>query len=311
MRLNRLVTLMAGGLLATAFALPASAQRQPATSALSCANGVGSPSSPDRAKALQVVGLTSDNRLVCFVETDPSAARVIGSISGLSTDSSLVGIDYRVQNGLLYGVGNAGGLYTLDVSNASAIKIGQIGAVGPGAGTNLVGNSFGVDFNPAANALRIVSDTGQNLRIGFAATPPATNVDATLNNGVPPTPATVTGVTAAAYTNNDLALPTATTLFVINSTTDVVAIQSPANSGIVVNTGNLGVNASAVAGFDIHSTLRGETAVAVNNRALASLVVDGIAGLYDIDLLTGTATFRGKFAPGVSITDIAIPLNQL
>ena len=32
----------------------------------------------------------------------------------------------------------------------------------------LEGENFGVDFNPAANALRIVSDTGQNLRQPFA-----------------------------------------------------------------------------------------------------------------------------------------------
>jgi hypothetical protein len=35
----------------------------------------------------------------------------------------------------------------------------------------LMGNAFGVDFNPAANRLRVVSDLGQNLsRVRFGVT---------------------------------------------------------------------------------------------------------------------------------------------
>jgi Domain of unknown function (DUF4394) len=53
---------------------------------------------------LRVVGLTSDQRLVCFNEYFPRNASTIGSVSGLSGgDTSLVGIDYRVQDGKLYG----------------------------------------------------------------------------------------------------------------------------------------------------------------------------------------------------------------
>ena len=69
----------------------------------------------DRARAnLRVIGLTDDNRLV--VQSDvPERARQIGYISGLTNaDTALVGIDFRVQDGKLYGVGNGGGVYTLD-----------------------------------------------------------------------------------------------------------------------------------------------------------------------------------------------------
>lgn len=105
---------------------------------------------------LEAVGLTDDQRLVCFKADAPKFLRTIGSVSGLSGDAKLIGIDYRPMNGALYGLGDAGGVYTIDPSNAAATFLFTV---------VLDGKSFGVDFNPAADRLRIVSDTGQNLRI--------------------------------------------------------------------------------------------------------------------------------------------------
>ena len=48
--------------------------------------------------------------------------------------------------------------------------------------------------------------------------------------------------------------------------------------------------------------------MAVANRGFASLVVDGAAGFYGIDLLTGKATRIG--ALGDTVIDIALPLDQ-
>ena len=60
-------------------------------------------------KGLRVIGLTSDQRLVSFNSNAPKLTfKSIGTIAGLSGDTGLVGIDYRVQDGLLYGVGDAG-----------------------------------------------------------------------------------------------------------------------------------------------------------------------------------------------------------
>ena len=100
----------------------------------------------------------------------------IGSVSGLKApDDALVGMDFRVQDGQLYGVGNGGGIYTLDTHTAVATLVSPLTV-------SLDGYFFGVDFNPAANALRIISNTGQNLRHPFAG-PLAgqTQTDATLN----------------------------------------------------------------------------------------------------------------------------------
>ena len=116
-----------------------------------------------------------------FRECNPRRLDEIGSVSGLKApDYALVGIDFRVQDGQLYGVGNGGGIYTLDTHTAEATLVSPLTVA-------LDGDFFGVDFNPAANALRIISNTGQNLRHPFAG-PLAgqTQTDATLNYPGPP-----------------------------------------------------------------------------------------------------------------------------
>jgi hypothetical protein len=89
----------------------------PAAADLFCGNR------PDliRGPRLTIIGLTADQRLVSFRECNPGRLREIGSVSGLQApDTKLVGIDFRVQDGLLYGVGNGGGIYTLDTHTAVA-----------------------------------------------------------------------------------------------------------------------------------------------------------------------------------------------
>lgn len=257
--------------------------------------------------SLNVIGLTADGQLVCFKDKQPAAAKTIGTLGGYTGgDSRLVGIDFRPQDGALYGVGDAGGLYRVDTATAALTSIGQLSVL-PDAGA-----TFGVDFNPAANALRIVSSAGQNLRQSFAnlgsANPlAATALDSMLGYTANATPGpTALGVLGAAYTNNDLSgTTTATTLFVLDSNLDQISLQSPANSGFLVATGKIGANASE-GDLDVYSVLRGNVTVA--QRALAALVIGGSAGLYDIDLLTGAASSRGSF--NTQVIDIAIPINQ-
>lgn len=253
-------------------------------------------------KGLHAVGLVDGTTLVGFDTGDAGATYEIGDVD-LDRDAYLVGIDYRVQDGGLYGVGNLGGLYLIDDDDADAEKIGELT-------TPLVGVDFAVDFNPAANALRILSDTGQNLRQPFAATPlAATAVDGPLTNpAVAPATGTVPalGVTGAAYTNNDLDAVTATTLFDLDTVLDRVALQSPANAGTLAPTGSLPADIGPDAGFDIHSSLT--DGVTDGNAAFAAVEVDGERRLWSVDLLTGGAYDLGAF--GDDVTDLAIQLDQ-
>lgn len=265
--------------------------------------GAGLPkASGDR---LVAVGLTGDQRLVRFRVDRPGSVLPLGRVSGLKGDTALVGIDYRVQNNKLYGVGDKGGVYTIREIGAKATKVSQLTVA-------LQGSSFGVDFNPAANRLRVLSDTGQNLRHNLddpAGAPAAgtTAVDGTLTNPpVPPatTGATATGVTGAAYTNNDLDATTATTLFDLDTAQDQISIQSPANAGNLAPAGKTGVDAPLGSGFDIYSSYG--SANAGTNTGYA---VTGSRAL-KINLLTGKASSTGSFPQGRHVVDLAIPLRQ-
>ncbi|NGO47397.1 DUF4394 domain-containing protein [Streptomyces ureilyticus] len=255
---------------------------------------------------LSAIGITDNQRLVKFRVDQPNRTLPLGKVNGLKGDSKLIGIDYRVQNGKLYGVGDRGGIYTIREIGAKATKVSQL-SVAP------QGNSFGVDFNPAANRLRVISDTGQNLRHNIddpAGAPAAgtTAVDGTLTNPpVPPatTGATAQGVTGAAYTNNDLAAATATTLFDVDTALDQVSLQSPANAGNLAPTGKLGVDAGPSAGFDIYTSTRSGS-----NTAYAVLRVDGKQRLYRADLLNGSVARTGTFDGGRAVVDLALPLRQ-
>jgi len=259
--------------------------------------------------ALRVIGLTDDQRLISFNTAAPRlTTREIGVIAGLAAaDTQIVGIDFRIQDGLLYGVGNGGGVYTIDLGNATATRVNSLS-------TPLAGSRFGVDFNPAADRLRIVSDSGQNLRHNVNAGG-VTLTDGLLNNGAVP-PVTTLGVASAAYTNNDLATTTSTVLFDINAATGFVALQAPPNAGVLANIGALLVDATGAAtplvgrvGFDIY-TRSNRAGVTVGNAGFAALTTATGTAVYSVDLSSGVASSIGTLASGITLVDLALPLNQ-
>ncbi|GAA3815545.1 DUF4394 domain-containing protein [Streptomyces phyllanthi] len=274
----------------------------PSASAVESKAQLGTASKALAGSGPRAVGLTRDQRLVTFRTDRPGAVIPLGKVFGLKGDTMLVGIDYRVQNNKLYGVGDKGGIYTLREIGARATKVSQLTAP-------LQGKSFGVDFNPAANRLRVISDTGQNLRHNLddpqgAPAAGMTAVDGTLTNPpVPPatTGATAQGVTGAAYTNNDLDATTATTLFDLDTAQDQVSVQSPANAGNLAPTGKLGVDVPPNSGFDIYSSAR--------NGTNTGYAVTGDRA-FRVNLLTGRATATGAFPSGRQVVDLAIPLKQ-
>ncbi|MBA3743497.1 DUF4394 domain-containing protein [Sporichthya sp.] len=259
----------------------------------------------DRSVGLEAVALTASGALLCVDVDDPADARTLGKVSGLDSGTELIGIDYRPENGKLYGVAKNGSIYTISAKNAKATKVATMSETPSGA-------SFGVDFNPVVDRLRIVSDTGQNLRVDVSNG--ATTKDTGLTNPVPPPgmgTTEATGVTGAAYTNNDkiAKTDTATTLFDLDTALDRAAIQSPANAGTLAPTGKLGINAAAASGFDVYSSLKGGQAR--NNVGYAALSNGTRSSLYRVDLLDGSLKSLGKFTKNKGqIIGLALPLNQ-
>jgi hypothetical protein len=275
-------------------ASPAFGDSPPGTStAVSASNANG--------RGLQAHGLTDDGQLVRFNTNRPERAKVVGWISGLQGDNYLVGIDERVQDGNLYGVGDQGGVYTLSKFDATATKVSQLTVA-------LTGKNFAVDFNPDADRLRIVGNDGQNLSHNVNAGG-TTAVQTPLSIPTPP-PAVppVPSVTAVAYTNNDLDTNTGTTLFDIDTNTDQVFIQAPPGNGLLTRTGKLGRDVSGDVGFDIYS--RVSNGVVTGNRGFAVFQSGRRSQLANVSLLTGRADDAGRFPRGVYVVDLALALGQ-
>ncbi|WP_191971836.1 DUF4394 domain-containing protein [Streptomyces luteolifulvus] len=265
--------------------------------------GAGSAASAaaPAAPGLRAFGITGDGTLMATFTTDrPTVLDWVRVVTGLVGDQKLIGIDYRVQDGLMYGVGDKGGIYTIKTppttTDVVVTKVSQLNVA-------LYGTTFDIDFNPAADRLRVISDNGQNLRHNL--NDHTTVEDAILTT--PPATGPTRGVTAAAYTNNDLNGASATTLFDIDTRADQVVIQAPANNGTLSPTGSLTINAGPDAGLDIFSILT--NGKATSNTAFASLTPysSSTPSLYSINLLTGEATSVGQFP--LNITDLAITLT--
>lgn len=241
------------------------------------------------AHAQTAFGVTVDNNLVRFNLSTPGATTTVGAI-GVPVGETIVGIDFRPATNQLYALtidaSNTGRLYAINAAASTPTTTVTATPVGT-LSVPLEGTQFGVDFNPVPDALRIVSNTGQNLRITMlSSATPVTNVDSTLNRaGVTP----ATGVFAAAYTNNDNDPATSTTLYALDATNDELALQSPPNAGTLNPVGPLGVNASDIGGFDILTTTSGGT---TTNTGYAVLNPDGSLSsiLYIISLVGGAAT---------------------
>jgi hypothetical protein len=208
-------------------------------------------------------GVDTDNNFVTFNPSTPQT-QVTKPFTGLQSGERLVGLDLRPLNGQLYGLGSTNRLYTINLASGAATVVGS-------APLTLTGTNFGFDFNPTVDRLRIVSDTGVNLRVNPA--DGVAVVDGTLNPGTP-------SVTAAAYTNN-FAGATTTVLYDIDSNTDMLYRQDPPNAGTLVSVGALGVNTTGVNGFDIGGT---------SGTGFAVLTVGTTTSLYTLNLTTGAAT---------------------
>ncbi|RSZ56605.1 DUF4394 domain-containing protein [Massilia atriviolacea] len=219
-------------------------------------------------EAGDTVMLTASGRIVSL--NADNTVRTNVALSGLQASETLVGIDFRPLDGQLYGVGSSGRIYTIDASTGAATMRSTIAADAADSSapfTALAGSDFAVDFNPAADRLRVVGDSGQNLRINVDSG--AATTDGNINGG----PASAR-ITSGAYTNA-FAGTSATTLFVIDAAGSTLYTQNPPNNGTLSVPVALGVTASAVGGFDIDAR---------TNRGLAVLTVGGKAGLYAINL---------------------------
>ena len=281
----------------TASASPAPAARLPS----------GADSRP-AAVALQVWALTEDQHLIRFSADAPQQVTARRPVRGLAAGEKLVGIDFRVARGQLYGLSNQGRLVQIEPAT------GQLSPVGDRPlGWPLLGRHIGIDFNPVADRLRVVTEAGQNLRvhpdtgamIDFDAQAPGLQADPALAYGEGDALAGQTPrIVAAGYTYNG-SNDKLTTNYAIDLDRGLLVMQgshenaSPVvspNTGRLRSVGPLGVPGLLAADLDISDT---------GNVPLAALRTDRTR-LYRIDLDRGTATLIGPIGDGAPLRALAI-----
>jgi hypothetical protein len=249
------------------------------------------PPTAAQATGAIVYALQSDNTLIAFESANPSNILRSVAVTGLQGGENLVGIDYRPASTELYAVSAQSRMYTINPVTGAATQVGT-GTFG----TPVNGTSFGWDFNPTVDRIRLTSDADQNLRL-HPVTGAVAFTDGTLayaagdpNNGANP------NVVASAYTNSYYGA-TATTLYNLDSNLDVLITQTPPNSGTLNTVGALGVNITGNAGFDISP----------EGGAFAALDTGTGASLYAIDLASGAATSIGGIGAGnLTIVGLAV-----
>ena len=257
------------------------------------------------ASSVSIFALTTNNTLVQFNSATPGTIISTVPISGIVAGENIVGIDFRPATGQLFAAafnGASNHVYVINLNTGVATVV---------TGTNftpaLSGTSFGFDFNPVVDRIRIVADTDQNLRLNpstglvAAVDTPLAYASGDLHFGANP------NVVGAGYANN-IAGTMTTTLYVIDSILNILARQGgvggtpSANSGQLTTIGILGFITSPLVGLDI----------AWDGTAYASLTDSSgsptNSKLFTINLTTGAATFVGTIGGGATgrIRDLAV-----
>ena len=276
--------------------------------------------------------IPTTNSLISFDTANAALVNPPLAVSGLGTGENLVGIDFRPQNGMLYGLATAPSsqvrLYAISqrtgvATPLTATPVGFSNLVGGvPAPIPITGVNFGFDFNPSVDRIRVTTDTGFNFRIN-----PNTGALVDSNNdgtnGIQPDAAINTAaagtftVDGTAYTNNtqnfitNAGTPAPTTQYTLDSTGNRLFIQTPPNSGTqtmgqVVMLGGAVLDFTGVNGFDIPAGVDVATSgTAATGSGFASLTTATGTRLYSINLTTGAATDLGPIGGGT------VPYNGL
>jgi len=282
------------------------------------------PEAPGQLRTERLLALTKDMTLLHISASRPSLPLAAVQVKGLAAGDRLVGIDYRIARGVLYGLGQSGRLYTLDADS------GQASPVTSEPVKLVAGSAYGMDFNPTVDRIRVVSDQGGNMRL-HPDTGKAIDGDQA-QGGVQPDanlqylPGDVAegrrpAIMAAAYTYNArndkittlYAIDAATTSLVMQGSREgdvpfvspdkgglrtVGSLQLPAWNGLGQTPAGQGYGAIQEASFDISDVK--------NVAMLAARQTLGVTQLYEVNLQTGKATRLGRIGQGEVLAGLAI-----
>jgi hypothetical protein len=274
-----------------------------ATASLLAGCATTEPTEPMGPPAKEMIyAVTADaQRLVQFNAGQPQKTLSAKPLTGFAAGDQLVGIDYRVAKGQLFGLGASGQLYRIDT------KTGTLSAVGtPNALPKDGATEWGFDVNPTVDRIRVVNDAGYNLRLhpdtgavvdgnsneaGVQYDGRLAYDAADVNTGKSP------AVVAAGYTYNkdndkittNYALDGRQGVLVHQGSKEGVQPVVSPNTGKLYTVGSLGIGSFQRATLDISD---------LSNAAYAAVTANGKSIWYRIDLATGKATRIGTVEAG-------------
>lgn len=242
------------------------------------------------AQAELAYAVTQNQTLISFDTASPDALESGLALSGLMSNERIQGIDFRPATGELYGLGSMNNLYRIDTATGVATRVGS------GAGITLNGSSFGFDFNPVIDRIRVVSDTNANY-VFNPDTGTASQVTSLFYNTGDVNFGANPNVVGSAYTNSFAGAAT-TQLYGIDTGLDILVTQAN-SAGTLQTVGSLGGDITDLVGFDISG---------LTGMAFAMTVDAGTARstLWSINLSTGQATALSEVGGGALITSFAI-----
>ncbi|MGL5117429.1 MAG: DUF4394 domain-containing protein, partial [Beijerinckiaceae bacterium] len=217
----------------------------------------------------------SGERMLTAFDTKTLKAGKPVEVKGVN--GRIVGIDRRPSDGMLYAVSTDGTVYTVDAASGQAtMKVKLETMLPPGVIAT-------VDFNPAADRLRLLGSDGTSLRANVD--DGKVTVDGRLkyadgDKAFGKTPKIVAG----AYSNSVKGTKE-TALYDIDGALGTYLKQAPPNDGILVTMGDLGVKGDVIA-FDISTAADGRN----SGFAIA------MGQLHSVDIATGAAKALGKVA---------------
>lgn len=252
--------------------------------------------------------LTSNNNLLSFYTGNANYIRNQVGITGLSAGYNLVGMDVRPADLKLYGLA-----YNSNNMSAKVYTINPMTGVATAVTADSIANinlngAVGVDFNPVADRMRVVTSNNFNYRINqltglLAANDTALNfATGDANFGIDPNVATI------AYTGSKVGATT-TTLYAYDDSLNLLLTQTPPNAGVLNTKGSSGIMVNAMdrtSDMDIYynHTTKMDMPYFVANTT------NGNDKLYTLNLTTGAVMEVGMIGLGIAVRDIAIQLDS-
>lgn len=222
------------------------------------------------AAAAPALALSGDKTLVWFDTDKPAEAKTI-DVTGVD---KLHGIDLRSSDNQVYGLAGDGTLVAINLDTGAATAVSKLTKMPP------EGAKISVDFNPAADKLRVMASDGTNLRIDPASGKVTEDGKLAFEAG-DASAEMPAEVIATAYTNS-FGKPEKTAMYDVHSG-GMLLHQTKPNDGTLKTIGKLGVEPGEAVGFDIQTTEDGANT--------AWLVAGGM--LYKVNLESGAAEKAG------------------